>query len=243
LRQEHGIELSLSGVHDWLRKLGARLKFPRKQHHQQDTEEAEHFKRNVINDLLALPIPVDKRVRIWIQDEHRYGSSVRRCWTLKGHRPTAPVQMKYEWGYVYGAAEVLSGEVQFWYTPSVSTDDSVAFLECLHQTDPQAYHVVFWDQAGFHPKADDPRVPQNMFLISLPAYSPELNMMEQVWDSIKRHVSNQVWSMLDALESAITEVLREYWEHVTSVWSLLGDRWLTRAVSMFMDFRQTAILN
>jgi len=245
LLKEHDIKLSLSGVYYWLRKLGASLKWPRKRHHKQDPQEVQQFKQQAVNRLLALPIPRDKRVRIWIQDEHRYGliSSVRRCWTLRGHRPTAPVQMKYQWGYVYGAAEVLSGETQFWYTPSVSTDYSAAFLDYLHQTDPQAYHVVFWDQAGFHPKPDDPCIPENLFLIPLPAYSPELNPMEQVWDPVKRHVSNAVWATLKEMESAITEVLRRYWEDARIVWSLLGDRWLTRAVSTFMDLRQAEILN
>ena len=77
----------------------------------------------------------------------------------------------------------------------------------------------------------------------LPAYSPELNPMEQVWDKVKRQVSNQVWATLDAIESAITQVLRGYWEDATSVWSLLGDRWLTRVSSMFMDLRQAEVLN
>lgn len=49
-----------------------------------------------------------KPVRIWVTDEHRYGliPVVRKCWTLRGFRPTAPYQTKYEWGYRYSALEV-----------------------------------------------------------------------------------------------------------------------------------------
>ena len=42
--------------------------------------------------LEALTISVDKRVRVWVEDEHRYGliSVIRRYWTLKGLRPKVP---------------------------------------------------------------------------------------------------------------------------------------------------------
>ncbi len=63
-----------------------------------------------------------------------------------------------------------------------------------------------------------------MFLIPFPAYSPELNAMEQVWVPVKRHVSNAVWKTPDDMKAAITEVLRAFWEHAERVWSLLGDR-------------------
>ena len=38
-------------------------------------------------------------------DEHRYGlmKVIRRCWTLKGHRPND----RYEWGYIYGALDIV----------------------------------------------------------------------------------------------------------------------------------------
>lgn len=131
LQQEHGKKLSVSGVHYWLQKVKASCKLPRKQHAKQDPEQVQDFKQNVVNHLLALDIPPDKRLRVWISDEHRYGLifPVRRCWTLKGHRPTAPVQMKYKWGDVSGAAEVIHGEVQFLYLPTVSLDDSQVFLQ------------------------------------------------------------------------------------------------------------------
>ena len=104
LQQKHGKKLSISGGNGWLKKVRATCKLPRKRHAKQDPEQVEAFKQNVVNHLLALDIPLDKRLRVWIEDEHRYGliSTVRRCWTLKGHRPTAPVQMKYQWGYVSG---------------------------------------------------------------------------------------------------------------------------------------------
>ena len=71
------------------------------------------------------------RARVWIEDEHRYGliSVVRRCWTLRGIRVKAPYQTKYQWGYVYGAAEVVMGQVEFLYLPTVSLDCSLLFLE------------------------------------------------------------------------------------------------------------------
>ena len=86
LAQERGICLSISGVHYWLGKARARCKVPRRKHKDQQKEEVSAFLQNVGDKLHQLAAETDKRVRIWIEDEHRYGliSSVRRCWTLRG---------------------------------------------------------------------------------------------------------------------------------------------------------------
>ncbi|MBI1925891.1 IS630 family transposase [Candidatus Poribacteria bacterium] len=239
-----GKTLSLSGVYSWLKKVRAGRKLPRKRHAKQDLTQVEAFRENVVHHLLALEIPPDKRVRVWILDEHRYGliSTVRRCWTLKGHQPTAPVQMKYQWGSVYGAAEVCLGEAQFLFLPPVSLDHSRLFLGQWVDTDPEAIHIVFWDQAGFHQKPPgDPTLPKQVRLIPLPPYSPELNAITHLWDSVKRDTSNAVWQTLEAIESAITEVLKPFWECRERVWSLLGDGWLTRGVSLFLELRKAII--
>lgn len=40
------------------------------------------------------------------------------------------------------------------------------------------------DQAGWH-VADDLQVPENMKVIHLPPYSPELNPAEQLWEAVR----------------------------------------------------------
>ena len=86
-----------------------------------------------------------------------------------------PQQQRYEWEYVYGALEVLEGDAQFRFRPSVSLDFSRDFLRQIAASDPAAEHVVIQDQAGFHPRAGDAGLPDRIHLLPLPPYSPELN--------------------------------------------------------------------
>lgn len=243
LSEERHLSMTLWGVHYWLKKVKASLKVPRKKHNQQDPEEVAAFKKDIVDTLSKLEIPKEKRVRVWIEDEHRYGliSTIRRCWTLRGHRPTAPVAMKYQWGYVYGAAEVTEGDSQFLYMPTVSLECSHIFLQQLVATDPQAIHIVFWDRAGFHPQMEANELKEQVYFVPLPAYSPELNPMENLWDIVKRHVSNAVWDTLEAIESAISEVLKPFFQSKERVFSLLGDCWLTPSVRIFLQQRKMLI--
>ena len=59
------------------------------------------------------------------------------------------------------------------------------FLEGLSQHIDKTRHVaLIVDNAGWH-TSKDLNIPANITLIPLPAYSPELNSMEQVWQWIK----------------------------------------------------------
>jgi transposase len=46
--------------------------------------------------------------------------------------------------------------------------------------------VLIWDRAGFH-KSGEVVVPANITIIGLPAYSPELNPVENLWQYLRRH--------------------------------------------------------
>ena len=63
--------------------------------------------------------------------------------------------------------------------------------------------------AGFH-RRRQLRVPDNITLLALPAYSPELNPIENLWHYLKSHYwSNRAYADYDALEQAALDA----WQH------------------------------
>ncbi len=224
LADEHRIGLSYRGVHYWLEKLGACLKVPRKSHVKKDEGQSVRFKEGLARKLATLGIDTRKPFRLWVADEHRYGliSTLRRCWTLRGVRPCAPYHTKYQWGYVYGALEVMTGRSEFLYTPSVNLGLSLTFLRQISRSEPDAEHVVIWDGAGFHQKKQLGALPDNIRLIALPPYSPELNPIEQLWDQVAVAYANRAYETLDEIEADISTALRPFWESAAPVLSLLG---------------------
>jgi transposase len=234
LHQRHATKLTVKGVYYWLGKLGGVLKVPRKTHAHKDAAASVKFQRTLCAQLKNLNVAGGKRVRVWVADEHRYGliPVVRRCWTLRGVRPTAPYQTKYEWGYLYSALEVDGqNAAEFACLPGVSLELSRLFLERLAARDPQAEHVVIWDQAGFHPQPKRHAVPERIHLLPLPPYSPELNPVEVIGDVIKDRIANTLWQTLEALEEALGEELRPIYQSAERVRKLVSHPWLVQQVN------------
>jgi transposase len=72
--------------------------------------------------------------------------------------------------------------------------------EISTQVSPGAHAVVVCDSAGWHQRGQRLRVPPNITLLPLPAYSPELNPMENVWDYLRGNkLSSRVWNSYDAI--------------------------------------------
>ena len=153
-------------------------------------------------------------------------------WSLRGKRVVVPVNPTFKWGYVYGALQVGGGGSEFFYTPTVNMECSGLFLKQLSQRDPGAVHIVIWDGAGFHQKDDQLQLPENVRLVQLPAYSPELNLIEKLWDIVKDGICNRLYPSLHDLEADITAVLRAYWSDARKVFSLIGRGWILDQVNV-----------
>ena len=144
---------------------------------------------------------------------------------LRGQRVVLAQEQRYQWEYVCGAIEVVEGLAQFRFLPWVSLELSRGFLQQIADSDPQAEHVVIWDQAGFHPRPGDVQLPARIHLLPLPPYSPELNPVEGLWDQTQDVTCNQHFASLDHLEEALTQALRPFWETPARVLSLVH-HWL-----------------
>jgi hypothetical protein len=224
---ERPLSISAFRVYRWLGKADGALRVPRPAHVLQNPPATAAFRAELEQRLEKLALPKDKPVKIWVADESRFGlhTQSRRCWALRGQRVVISQQQRYEWEYVYGALEVLEGDAQFRFMPSVSLDFSRDFLQQIAASDPRAEHVVIWDQAGFHPRAGDCRLPDRIHLLPLPPYSPELNPIEGLWDQVQDCTCNQRHVTLDALEQTLTAALRPFWETPARVLSLVH-HWL-----------------
>ena len=53
-------------------------------------------------------------------------------------------------------------------------------------------------------------IPENIVLLFLPAYSPELNPIERFWQDLKAKVFLQTYETLEAMQTQITKSLRAY---------------------------------
>jgi transposase len=69
---------------------------------------------------------------------------------------------------------------------------------------PDEFKVMVLDNGAFH-KAKALQTPQNIGLIFLPPYSPELNPAENIWAILKRKFTNRIHQTLEELSEFITE--------------------------------------
>lgn len=71
---------------------------------------------------------------------------------------------------------------------------------------PRELKIMVLDNGAFH-KAKKLSIPNNIVLIFLPPYSPELNPSEKIWAKFKRSFTNKWFSSLEHVEDFISAEL------------------------------------
>jgi transposase len=173
----------------------------------------------------------DKRIALYFQDEARFGQKGRCCrrWWLRGQRPTGPVDQRHTFAYVFAAIEPATGRDFCLVLPTVSTAAMNLFLQHFAATLPDDEHAVMaLDGAGWH-TGHELIVPDNMTLLRLPPYSPELSPVERVWLYLReRHLSHRVLAGYDAVVDALCHA----WRQLTPqrLQSLCGYPWIAQVI-------------
>jgi transposase len=54
------------------------------------------------------------------------------------------------------------------------------------------------------------QVPENVLLVRLPPYCPELNPIERLWQDLRKWLSSTLPADLDALKERVATILRNY---------------------------------
>jgi transposase len=110
--------------------------------------------------------------------------------------------------YIFGAFSPFNGDSLVMELPYCNTDNFQIFLNELSNKNPTEFKVVVLDNGRFH-KGKSLVIPQNIALVFLPPYSPELNPAELVWLNIKRKTTNKVYKTMEELKLKIDEIAKE----------------------------------
>jgi hypothetical protein len=174
----------------------------------------------------------DQPVRVFCHDESRLGLHLptHRRVTGFGVKPLQVVEPLYESYWLYAAVEPTTGDAFWWEWSCLDADCFSLFLHKFGQHYAESLNIVLLDQAPAH-GAQRVQVPENVVLVWLPAYSPELNPVERLWEDLKARIDvmdARVRASLSALQEHVARIAQRY--TAETIASLTGYAYLVEAV-------------
>jgi hypothetical protein len=176
--------------------------------------------------------------RIGFGDELRLGlrGTTRRVWGRRGIKVRQRLQMTYEWRYLFAAVAGQAGRVWWDWVPSMKAEalwPAIAGLQEMNVLD-----GLVWDNAPSHRDADITDL--NLAFVGLPAYSPELNPAERLFEEIRRRVEARVYATLDDKVADVEAFLEELDADPPRVRRLCGWDWINTAIATLPESLEKA---
>jgi hypothetical protein len=180
------------------------------------------------------PEAAGKAVEIWFGDEARVGQqgTLTRVWAKCGTRPRAPRNRGFEAACLFGAVcperktgvAIVMPEVNI----AAMNEHLAVISQCVSVG---AIAVLVLDNAGWH---TSPRLklPDNIVLLPLPPYAPELNPVEIVWQFMRGNwLSHSVWQSYEAIVDACCEAWNKLMHMPEQIASITQRAWAQKTVN------------
>ena len=126
---------------------------------------------------------------------------------------------------VYGVLNYRTGQSHYMVHPKKNSQQFREFLQQLLEANSERRLVLVIDNASYHRTKvirqllDDHS--DHVFVVWLPPYSPELNLIEGLWGYLKRSaLNNYFYGEIESLEAAIHEAFTELQQHPETALSL-----------------------
>ncbi|MFV0360330.1 MAG: IS630 family transposase [Tropicimonas sp.] len=158
--------------------------------------------------------------------------TLTRIWAERETRPRAPRDTRYKRACIFGAVCPARGTTAALVMPFANTGAMNAHLAGIAKTvAPGAHAIVVMDGAGWH-GANALRVPDNLTIVTLPPYAPELNPAENIW----------AWLSANRLATSLFDTYDDIVARCCNAWNFfandpsrirsIADREYARAVSL-----------
>lgn len=163
----------------------------------------------VLADILGAEAVKPRRVRLMFQDEARFGRMVRikRCWAPAPLRPVVDNGYERQFTYVYGAISSREGQLDWMLCDKMNANRMNEFLAQVSAAHPRDLIIMILDGASSH-RSKDLTIPGNIRFVRLPAYAPELNPQEHIWDELReKEFPNRVFDDMAGVVHQLEEGL------------------------------------
>lgn len=141
-------------------------------------------------------------VNLYFQDESRFGlmTHIGRCLTARGVKPIVKYQHAFKNTYLYGSFSPINGDSFIYEIEGTSSEIFYNYLLEFSKYKPKEFKVIIIDNAGFH-SLKQFSIPENIKLLRIPPYTPELNPSEKMWAYIKQYYKNRVFENLENVKN------------------------------------------
>ncbi len=142
-------------------------------------------------------------------DEHRIGLKpiTRGVWAPIGERPIALGHHRFEWLYVAGFVEPVTGQTVWNVATAVCKEMFGLILADFAKSVGAGANkriVLQLDNAGWH-GPENLVVPDGIRLVFQPAHSPELQPAEHLWSFVDEPLANHCFANIESLDQAVAD--------------------------------------
>jgi transposase len=229
LAEEFDCCYTLPGVYTLLDRLNIVWITGRSKHPKNSQEAIEQFKDTFPEEVEKIKDKLDNNlIEIWWQDESRIGQqgSLSRVWAKKGTRPRVVRQKQFLSTYIFGAVCPDRDIGCALVIPECNSGMTQIHLDQISTHVRKNYHaIILMDRASWH-SAETLVIPENISLMPLPPYSPELNPMEQVWQQLRKiKLSNTVFKDYDDIVNSCCEAWNTFCDRDGNIERLCSRDW------------------
>lgn len=151
--------------------------------------------------------------------------TLTKVWTLKGTRPVVPAAGTNQRLCVYGSLNYRTGQVHYMIHPRKNSKRFAQFLSQLLSSNTERFLILVLDNASYHRTREVLDIlsehENHVFVVWLPKYSPELNLIEGLWGYLKKSaLNNYFYGDIASLTSAIDGAFKELQQHPETALSL-----------------------
>ncbi len=168
-------------------------------------------------------------IEIWFQDEARVGQKGGHTyiWAPIGSRPRMVRDNRHDSAYLFGAVcpERRVGAALIMPHANIEAMN-LHLIEISKQVAAGSHAVLIWDGAGWHREGEKLEIPENITLLRLPPYTPELNPMENVWQYLRANkLTALVWESYEAIVDACQQAWMFFITDTERVGSVTSREW------------------